>query len=191
MCDLITYRTNKNDLRHAIELTLPEGDQQRIRLQTTLSYIISMENRVVDTRDRRSFLLWSLQVPNPREKSSMPGLTIRFTSKEQYSENKNALYAVIMKHLIPPKRFGTLTMYLYAIDLLDIPFFKIAKCDLEVMQFVNKVVVYFAIKDGTNKERPLPKDFTDFNKRFVEQVRTKIVIRDTNSTFLGNLTITL
>jgi hypothetical protein len=91
--DLITYRTNKKDLRNAIELTLPEGEQQRMRLKTTLSYIISMENRVVDTRDRHSFLLWSLQVP--REKSSMPGLTIRFTSKEQYSENKNALYAVI------------------------------------------------------------------------------------------------
>ena len=175
MCDLITYRTNKDELRHAIDIAFPNEEEIKKFGTREPTLVIEIQNRVVEQQHRSSFLLWSLEAR--KENSPVPQLQVHYTENEQYSENKNVLYAVIMKYLMPSKRFSKLNM-IYHLNVSEIPSFNIATCDLEVMHFVEFVYVVLMLKDGSGDADA--NSCTQFRERFVEQVRTQFDIPDKN-----------
>ena len=176
MCNLITYRTNKDELRDAINLAFPTRYDNQNRASRFVDSHIYIYNNMKNNAgfDRRSFLLWSI-TPSGLQPFT---LTISGVTSAQNSRNKNVLYAVIIKHLIPPKRITTLVLY-YKMNVCEISSFEIATCDLEVMQFVKEeVTVVPTIEDGTKDAQS--EYSTQFRERFVEQVCTNLNIPDTN-----------
>jgi hypothetical protein len=183
MCDLITYRTKKGDLGDAIDIAFPTKYHIHNRPSRHVEPYIYIKNNMKNDVgfDRRSFLLWSI-TPSGLQPFNV---TISGVTSAQNSKNKNVLYAVIIKHLIPPKRITTLVLY-YKMNASEISSFEIATCDLEVMQFVKEeVTVVSTIEDGTKDAQS--EYYTRFRERFVEQVCTNFNIPDTNVKSTNNM----